>query len=218
MSSCTIPSAVQNIHDDLRHFKHDKWGWIIYRSTYGDDEAWTRFQQTINERSRERMAKPGVPPEVANSLEWTFVSDPITLDGASRDQLRRRFRAWAAEAGRTEQPRAADHEKNWNGLRSQRYTYFVQVDEEALRSVVDADPSDRWDVGWVNLVRADEEQDFGRDAKKEDAEEADDEEGWMMISAHMLGPDFYDAIGQMPENCTNYSYFHSANVTVRTFG
>ena len=200
MSSSTIPSAVQNIRDDLRHFKHDKWGWVIYRCTYGDDEAWTRFQQIINERSRKRMAKPGVPPEVANSLEWTFVSDPTTLDGASRDQLRRRFRAWAAEAERTEQPRAADHEKNGNGLRSQRYTYFVQVDEEALRSVVDANPSDRWDVGWVNLVRADEEQDFGRDAKEEDVEEADDDQGWMMISAHMVGPDFYDAIGQMPEN------------------
>ncbi len=142
-----------------------------------------------------------MPPEVANSLEWTFVSDPTTLDGASRDQLRRRFRAWAADAKRTEQPRAADHDKDWNGLRSQRYTYFVQVDEEALRSVVDADPSDHSDVGWVNLVRADEEMDFGRRPKEEeDVEEAEaEDEGWMMIAAHMLGPDFYDAIGQMPE-------------------
>jgi hypothetical protein len=198
MSSSTNPSPIENIRDDLRHFKHDKWGWVIYRTTYGDDEAWSQFQRIINERSRKRMAEPDVLPEVANSLEWTFVSDPTTLDGASRDQLRHRFRAWAAEAERTEQPRATDHPKNWNGLRSQRYTYFVQVDEEALRSVVDADPSDAWDVGWVNLVRAEEEPDLGRDVK-EDVKEVDDE-GWMMISAQMVGPDFYDAIGQMPDN------------------
>jgi hypothetical protein len=205
----SMSEAVQNIRDDLRQFKHDKWGWVIYRCSYDDDQAWIRFEQIIKQRSRDKMARPDVPPEVAAGLEWTFVSDRATLDGISRDQLRRRFRAWATEAKKTEQPRASDHDKDWNGLRSQRYTYFVQVDREALRSVVEGGgQSDRSEglrrhgnVGWVSLVRADEEQDFDNGDINEGYEHDDDDDaGWIKISANMLGPDFYDAIGQMPEN------------------
>jgi hypothetical protein len=25
--------------------KNKKWGWIIYRTTYGDDEKWKRFNE-----------------------------------------------------------------------------------------------------------------------------------------------------------------------------
>ena len=201
-SSPALPSHLQNIHDDLQHFKHDKWGWVIYRCTYGDDEAWNRFQQIINEGSRKQLDKPDVPQEVSSSLEWTFVSDAATLDNASRDQLRRRFRDWAADAERIEQPRA----DTGAAFKAQRYRYFIQVDEEVLKTVVEANPSDPSDVGWVNLVRADEEQDFGYHG--EDAGESaksEEDEGWMMIAADMVGPDFYDAIGTLPENW--YSFY-----------
>ncbi|KFY18428.1 hypothetical protein V493_08623 [Pseudogymnoascus sp. VKM F-4281 (FW-2241)] len=210
MSSSKIPpdpqsnldEVAKNIHDDLRHFKHDKWGWVLYRCSYGDDEAWTRFQQIIHERSRKGMAERGFPLEVANSLEWTFVSDRTSFDGASRDQLRQHFYAWAAAAEKTEQLRAVDNERNWTGDKSQRYIYFIQVDEEALRSVVDADPSDSLDEGWVNLIRCrDGDLDLDwRQREKENVDEEDGDEGWMMIAAHMVGPDFYDAIGRMPQD------------------
>lgn len=189
MASFVIPSAVQNIQDDLQHFKHDKWGWVIYRCTYGDDEAWERFQQIINERSQDNMAQAGVPQEVATTLEWTFVSDRAALDGVSREELRRRFRAWANEAEKLEQPRAD------RGPKLQRYLYFIQVDEDCLQSVVGANPSDPLDVGWVKIVQAEES------TGNEDGED----EGWMLIAADMIGPDFYDAIGQMPESW--YSFY-----------
>jgi len=45
-------------------------------------------------------------PEVADSLEWTFVEDRTSLDGASTSSLCERFNKSAAEAIRTEQLRA----------------------------------------------------------------------------------------------------------------
>ncbi|OBT69642.1 hypothetical protein VE03_00950 [Pseudogymnoascus sp. 23342-1-I1] len=197
-----LDEVAQNILADLHHFKHDKWGWVLYRCSYDDDEAWARFQEIINERSRKEMERRGFPPEVTNSLEWTFVSDRASFDGASRDQLRQHFHAWAAVAEKTEQPRAVEKEINWGGARSPRYLYFIQVDEEALRTVADADPYDIMDGGWVNLVRcSDRDLDLDqRERERENVDEADGDEGWMMIAADMVGPDFYDAIGPVPQD------------------
>ncbi|PGH05805.1 hypothetical protein GX51_02778 [Blastomyces parvus] len=195
-SSISTPSHAESIRDSLRDFKHDKWGWVIYRCTYGDDKAWAQFQQIVTERSRKRLAEPDVPAEVANSVEWTFVSDPTTLDGASRDQLRARFSAWAAEAEKSEQPRAGGKQPYW--MRSQRYMYFIQVDEESLRSVVEGDPDDIMDGSWVHIVRADDPDDPDFNGRAEAGEEDDEEvedESWMMIAADMIGPDFYDVLG-----------------------
>lgn len=149
------PSPESKIRDWLRRIKHDKWGWVIYRCTYGDDAAWARFKRIIEQRSRREIAESDTP-EVADSLEWTFVEDASTLDGASRDQLRARFRAWVPGAARTEQPRSEDRFVK----RNPRYGLFIQVDEDVLRSVVPAPgqpplEDDWWDEGWVNLVDAD---------------------------------------------------------------
>ena len=151
------------------------------------------------------MARRGFPPDVTNSLEWTFVSDRASLDGASRDQLRVHFRAWAAEAEKAEQPRAVVAGR-WD--KSQRYSFFIEVDEEALRAVADADLDDPLDEGWVNIVRCGE-MDLGPEARERERErenipvedvEGDGDEGWMTIASHMVGPDFYDAIGDLPQN------------------
>lgn len=154
------------------------------------------------------MARHGFPPEVANSLEWTFVSDRASLDGASRDQLRVHFRAWAVEAEKAEQPRAAVDDGGDSTTKSQRYTYFIEVDEEALRSVADADLDDPLDEGWVNIVRCGA-CDLGPEARERERErenipvedvEGDGDEGWMTIASHMVGPDFYNAIGHLPQD------------------
>src|SRR5271170_1181716 len=118
-----LPSPTQNIQGSLRKMKHDKWGWVIYRCTYGDNEAWTLFKKIINQHSREIIAD-GDTPEAGDSLEWTFVEDRGTLDGASREQLRARFKAWAGEAIRTEQPQA----ENDQTFGIPRYNFFIQVD------------------------------------------------------------------------------------------
>ena len=42
-----VDDVPHSILADLRRLKHDKWGWVIYRCTYGDDEAWSQFQKQI---------------------------------------------------------------------------------------------------------------------------------------------------------------------------
>ena len=44
----------------------------------------------------------------------------------------------------SQQPRGVDGEKSWSAL---RYMYFIQVNEEVLRTMVDVDPYDDLDWG-----------------------------------------------------------------------
>ena len=200
----------EKIQDRLRELKHDRWGWVIYRCTYGDDEAWSRFKEIIDQRSRGIIADFGTP-EVGDSLEWTFVEDRRTLNGASRDQLRSRFKAWAAKAIRREQPRAENDET----FGVPRYNFFIQVDEGALRSVVyEAPQPPNMDVdgkGYVNFVDANWKPLIKiLPAKAREVREIDqsyepidgcreEDVGWMKIGSVMAGPDFYDAMTGSPD-------------------
>ncbi|KAL2128930.1 hypothetical protein VTI74DRAFT_8467 [Chaetomium olivicolor] len=75
------------------------------------------------------MSVLGVSPEVAAGCEWTFVSDPATLNGASRSGVGRR-------GGGEGDPGGLGRDRY--GRLSQRYQYFMQIDEEALQGVEDA--------------------------------------------------------------------------------
>jgi hypothetical protein len=100
-----LPSAERVTLETLEQSKHDKWGYVIYRCTYRNDRDWNRFKQLVHKRSRENIEESDTP-QIAQSLEWTFVEDRDALDGASRAQLRERFNKWAAQVIATEQPRA----------------------------------------------------------------------------------------------------------------
>ncbi|KAK1752212.1 hypothetical protein QBC47DRAFT_416688 [Echria macrotheca] len=191
-------SATKNILDTLHHFGHSKWGFVIYRTTYtpASDTAWARFTQLVTAQSNAEMSDPQVPAEVAAACEWTFVSDPETLDGASRDDLRRRFRAWAADAEISENPGGVARDRY--GFRAQRYVYFVLVDEEVLRSIGDGDGGGGLEGGWVKFVRCEEGEEEVGETEGEEGE-GEEEEGWMHISADMLGPGWYDVMGNVPE-------------------
>ena len=70
------------IQEGLAQWPINKWGWVIYRCTYADDQAWARFRALVESQSHESIAESDAP-EIANSLEWTWVEDAATLDGAS---------------------------------------------------------------------------------------------------------------------------------------
>ncbi len=203
-------SAEQNIRDTLREMRHDKWGFLIYRCTYADDPAWARFKQIINERSRQDVADSDVP-ELANSLEWTFVEDSTTLDRASKELTRARFRTWTASgAEEAEQPRAIGH---WAPMKSPRYEYFVRADEGALRSFVNEAPQppdfDLEGVGYVNLVDAswrphdDDSEDLDRNDQPFEPIEGcrAGNVGWMKTASQMVGLSGYDAFTTLGDWC-----------------
>ena len=93
----TLLSPERALLQLLDKSKHDKWGYVIYRCTYKNDQDWDRFKQLVHTRFQEYIAKSDTP-QIAESLEFTFVEDRATLDGASRGQLRKRFNEWAAQA------------------------------------------------------------------------------------------------------------------------
>jgi hypothetical protein len=134
-------------------------------------------------------------PEVADKLEWTFVEDRAALDGASRTQLRERFKQWAAQAIFTEQPRAQAQAQEDPTFGIPRYDYFIQVDEEALQSVLAAPKNDISGKGFVNFVDArwkplgDRYSD--NDDEKFDPIDGCTEEnvGWIRIAAMMIDTD-----------------------------
>ncbi|KAK4126348.1 hypothetical protein N657DRAFT_679297 [Parathielavia appendiculata] len=126
----------------------------VPRTTYKDDIAWEGFKACVQEWTCESQpSRPGeeeVPAAVA------------TLDGASREQLRRRFCEWRTTAVRAGNPRRNPDA----AILSWRYLYFVQVDEDSLSSVMQWIGQGPLDVGCVYLVRCYDEYDFGRPPEK----------------------------------------------------
>ncbi|KAI6840176.1 hypothetical protein KC342_g3003 [Hortaea werneckii] len=196
----TLPTPYRNIVDGLSKSKEEKWGFVIYRCTYKDDRDWERFKATVHRRTQEDMADSDVP-EVANFLEWTFVDDRESLEGASKDYLRARHKAWAAKAFRAENPRAL-----YDTSDGPRYRYFIQVDEEALQSVLSAPECDMLGEGYVYFVDSQrepmgegEDEDEDEDECEEDRETfdpiegcAEENVGWMKLAAVMIDATWYD--------------------------
>ena len=156
-------------------------------------------------------------PEIAD-LEWTFVEERGPLNNISKDQLCAHFKKWAADAVNAENPRRGEQLNGTFGM--PRYNYFIQVDEDSLRSVLNevSQPPKRYDKphddGYVNLVNAswkrllehippnkltgDLEEDIGGLREPIDGCYEDDV-GWMKLESMGLDAEFYDAMTGYPD-------------------
>jgi hypothetical protein len=203
-----IPSPESQILNMLKESQHDKWGFVIYRCTYQNDQDWDRFKRLVHDRANEAIAESDTP-EIADSLEWTFVEDRATLGGASRAQLREHFNGWADDAYAIEQPRHHQLDfQNWGLFGFQQYNYFIQVDEEALQSVL-SPPEFDWDgQGFVNFVdsrwRSFSHEEYYRgltglgDVTVFESIDGCEQEnvGWMRITPMlMISTEWYGAVG-----------------------
>ncbi|CAG9976196.1 unnamed protein product [Clonostachys byssicola] len=184
------PSPERIIQQQIAAGKVNKWGWVVYRTAYQPelDAAWATLQRVVLEDLCETVAESDAP-EIAEQMEWLFVEDP-ELDGASLDELKRRFRAWA----RADAPYdLLETEINRPG----RYDLFVQADEEALRCFV-PDPGS-YNAAFnscahVNLVRAWADPLPEEEATDEDGEPYDSED-WMKIHLGVVSPHYYVYLG-----------------------
>ncbi len=183
------PSRSKSIYVRLAHEDlciQEKWGWVFYRTTYKDDVAWERFRDWIEASSREDLRAQGASPLLLGAFDNIFVSDP-SLEGASRQQLRPRFREWRKPAFRAENP-TRPLPKEYGDIPG-RYIYFVVVDEESLDSVL---PGGRlswdkgWKTGWVHFVRCDAELSLG-EPPVTDLEFYQDPH-WKVLASRVLEP------------------------------
>ena len=158
-------TTAEQIQDLLSFYRLQRWGFVIYRCTYGNDDAWASFMRHLNQRTKQHVLTDTYDsPNLAGSLDWNVQEDQ-SLDGASKDEVRRRFKQWVASSARAEFPSDLDADKTrFLPIENPRYNYCIHVDRASLNSVVKhASQPDQPDLkkrGWVNLIRADESWDY----------------------------------------------------------
>ncbi|GIZ44485.1 hypothetical protein CKM354_000768200 [Cercospora kikuchii] len=134
-----------------------KWGFVIYRGTYGDEEQWTAairwlYERTLNtlqsiSRSQDEL------DQVWKQLDLTVIENRNLLEGATLHTVRELHRKWVLES--PESVRGGPLPENWmqkveagggdamthfdrytNGPSGfPRYGYCVYIDDAALESI-----------------------------------------------------------------------------------
>jgi len=150
-----ILNEAAKIKRNLNQDNHDRWGFAIYRCTYGDDAAWERFKDIIATRAQKEIRELG-EPEILDKLELTIFEDREIFDNAKTDFLREHFNQWKRDSLQREQPRTTRSTEVMLE-KTPRYRYFIRVDREALDSVLgapgnrDAEPGSTA-TGWVHFI------------------------------------------------------------------
>lgn len=174
--------------------RHRRWGFVVYRCTYEDDAAWTRFKELVAERARTSLAGSQAP-ELLQNLDIRYFDDRTAFEGASKDDARAHFVRWcASDEAKAEQFDPGDPALaviTTMHLSSPRYSYFAHVDTAALESIVGPDVVDEGD--YVNIV---DSQWYlpGPDDEGESADEGEEpvegcrmyDVGWMKMSSGSL--------------------------------
>jgi hypothetical protein len=195
-------STTDRMRDLNNCYGLQKWGWVVYRCTYGDDPAWHRFIEMLIEDHTEYLTDEFVHAEdLIPSYDWVVQEDP-SLEGATKDEVRRRFRQFRTSLREAETPATLeDHKKLALIQECPRYNFCIHVGAEALQSVLRegcayTGPA-KLTSSHVNLVRADDswdlpdfdrfdwaqyetqkeaERQLRRESNNRVAEEADDDE------------------------------------------
>lgn len=111
-----------------------KWGFLVYRCTYSDDEAWLRYVQYIRDKTIANLDHLGQRFLLEKYLDIQVVEDRNQLDGASKSQVRSLFADWAENHRQTEQ--------GGPGMASRcakmipRFNYCVYVDQACLDTLL----------------------------------------------------------------------------------
>lgn len=212
------PPTLERISQLLAHHRLRTWGFVVYRCSYDDDDAWARFMSRLDE-SRDTLPMYGYGVEdpddtvtggLVRRLDWRVQEDPAGLDGASNDEVRRRFRQLVVDQLQPEESREADVPVAAK-CGNPRWNFCVHVDKESLNAVLRDDSVGRTDEPrCVNLIRADEDwdtPDYDRfdwsgytAAKVDDPHDENEEEvegsrrydvGWMKVRVEELAPSLY---------------------------
>jgi hypothetical protein len=208
-------TVAERVNDMLSYYGLQKWGFVIYRCTYEDDSAWDRFMHRLNARKDAVLKDVYDDKHLAYHLDWNVQQD-FSLNHATKDEVRARFRAWVATDARAEMPTSSEDQDKLEGLlhENARYKYCIHVDAASLQSVLDGPllpESDMRGVSYVNLIRADRAWDAwekeSAQALAAGAEEDSQDEGemeiegrtsydvgWMKVLVDGLVPDVYETL------------------------
>ena len=83
MSSAALRSLLQFLQDNPTA----KFGFVVYRCTYGNDADWKLFMDALNAQAQNTLEANGMDA-LHSRLDWNVQEDPA-LDEASYDEVRR---------------------------------------------------------------------------------------------------------------------------------
>ncbi|KFA60020.1 hypothetical protein S40285_08764 [Stachybotrys chlorohalonatus IBT 40285] len=138
-----------NIRDnDLNHIIQGmqqtgfhKWGFVIYRCTYSDDDAWRRYVQYIRDETIRALDFLGVQFLLEKYFDIEVVEDRDQLDGASKPLVKSLFADRAARDRQTEQGGPGTATSFAKMI--PRFNYCVYVDQACLDTLLKREEWDR---------------------------------------------------------------------------
>lgn len=112
---------------------YHEWGFIIYRTTYDDDDAFQRYIALLQQWTEQSLDRTGRKELLLQYHNFIIMDDKNLLDGATKVQVRKHFVAWIAEqkaAGVI--PELALIEKT----KIPRFNHCLVVDKACMHSLI----------------------------------------------------------------------------------
>ncbi|KAF7190961.1 hypothetical protein HII31_08120 [Pseudocercospora fuligena] len=109
------------------HKHHDgKFGYVIYRITYDNNEEWEHFMERLWEFAAAALEFALRGHEVEDRFEWDVRDDAAVLSGATKSEVRRLFMDWV------------DSVDGHRGM--PRYRHCIYADQEVVDAVLSGEP------------------------------------------------------------------------------
>ncbi|KAK2029946.1 hypothetical protein LX32DRAFT_651931 [Colletotrichum zoysiae] len=180
-----------------------KWGFVIYRCTYDDDELWSRYLAQLKSFCHDNLVEHRRAELLEQYLVWVVIEDRATLENASRSDVRKHFNQWVLDQDVPKLPVSAI--TNRLPIQLPLYQYCLYVDKQCLGTLTrfqEANDGTAFSLGllppvafavidrsWTpdgsdgggkdeieNKEDDDDEDEDEEDESEEDADEEDDEE------------------------------------------
>ncbi|KAK1985566.1 hypothetical protein LZ30DRAFT_686053 [Colletotrichum cereale] len=110
-----------------------KWGFVIYRCTYDDDELWNRYLAQLKSFCHDELVEERRAELLEQYLDWVIIEDRATLDNASRFEVRKHFNQWLLEQNIP--TFSAKAYINTFPIQLPRFRYCLYVDKQCLSTV-----------------------------------------------------------------------------------
>ncbi|KAE9573282.1 hypothetical protein CGMCC3_g10646 [Colletotrichum fructicola] len=111
-----------------------KWGFVIYRCTYDDDELWNRYLAQLKSFCHNQLVEYQRAELLEQYLDWVVIEDRATLNNASRVEVRKHFNQWVSEQNVPMFPTKAY--LNIFPIQMPRFRYCLYVDKQCLNTII----------------------------------------------------------------------------------
>jgi hypothetical protein len=183
LNNCQKRKIILEAFEDIDYLRYiydheleenKKWGFVVYRTTYSDDQKWARFNELFQAGVRKFVTNIEENGDLAHLayLNFPVRDDKALFDNATIPQLRAHFTDWLkSDDVYDEQGLTREECQDFVAERGTfRHAYFIKVDEDAMENVLNNGTED----GYVNMVWADES--YYKDVSSDDDDDDDNNE------------------------------------------